>query len=68
VSSGTRGTIHDIEIDYKETKYLQDKLMQDITDFSKGKSSLETIIEKSQRDCYMSPEEAIELGLIDIRI
>jgi len=63
VSSGTRGTIHDIEIDYKETKYLQDKLMQDITDFSKGKSSLETIIEKSQRDCYMSPEEAIELGI-----
>jgi ATP-dependent Clp protease, protease subunit len=68
VSSGTRGTIHDIEIDYKETKYLQDKLMQDITDFSKGKSSLESIIEKSKRDCYMSPEEAIELGLIDTRI
>lgn len=65
VTSGTRGTVHDMEIDFKETKYLQDILMNDIFKFTKGKSSLETIIEKSKRDYYMSPSEAIDLGLID---
>lgn len=68
VSSGTRGTVHDIEIDFKETKYLQDVLMQDMTDFSKGKSQLEMIVDKSKRDYYMSPKEALELGLIDVII
>jgi ATP-dependent Clp protease, protease subunit len=68
VSSGTRGTIHDMEIDYEETKYLQDKLMRYMTDYTNGKSDLETLKEKSKRDYYMSPDEAIELGLIDIKI
>lgn len=65
VSSGTRGTIHDMEIDYKESKYLNDKLMVDIANFSKGKSTLEDIEKKCQRDCYMSPEEGIITGVID---
>ena len=65
VSSGTRGTIHDMEIDYKESKYLNDKLMVDIANFSKGKSTLEDIEKKCQRDCYMSPEESIIAGVID---
>lgn len=68
VSSGTYGTIHDMEIDYKETKYLQDVLMQDICDFTKSKSTLETIVQKSKRDYYLGADEAIELGLIDIKI
>lgn len=65
VSSGSRGTIHDMEIDFNESKYLNDKLMVDIANYSKGKSTLEDINKKCQRDYYMSPEEAIISGVID---
>jgi len=68
VSSGSRGTIHDMEVDYKESKYLDDKLMLDISNYSKGKSTLEDIKSKCQRDYYMDPDEAIKLGLIDAKI
>jgi len=68
VSSGTRGTIHDMEIDYHESKYLDDKLMVDIANFTKGKSTLEDIKSKTKRDYYMDPDEAVKLGLIDEKI
>ena len=66
VSSATRGTIVDMEIDFNESKYLNDKLMVDIANFSKGKSTVEDIKKKCQRDCYLSPEESIIAGLIDV--
>jgi ATP-dependent Clp protease protease subunit len=65
VSSGTRGTFHDIKVDYEETKFLQDALIDDMVKFTKGKSTLEDLQEKTQRDYYMTANEAIELGLID---
>lgn len=68
VSSGARGTIHDMQIDLNESKYLNDKLMVDFVNFSKGKSTLEDIERKTQRDCYMSPEEAIHMGIIDATV
>lgn len=68
VSSSSRGTIHDMAIDFNESKYLNDKLMVDIANYSKGKSTLEDINKKCQRDCYMSPEEAIISGVIDVII
>lgn len=68
VSSGTRGTIHDMEIDYIESKYLDDKLMVDIANFTKGKSTLEDIKAKTKRDYYMDPDEAKQMGLIDEKI
>jgi ATP-dependent Clp protease protease subunit len=68
VSSGSRGTIHDMEVDYKESKYLDDKLMIDIANYTKGKSTVEDIKSKCQRDYYMDYEEAINLGLIDSKI
>jgi ATP-dependent Clp protease protease subunit len=68
VSSGSRGTIHDMEVDYRESKYLDEKLMVDISNFTKGKSTLEDIKSKCQRDYYMGFEEAINMGLIDSKI
>lgn len=65
VSSGTMGTFHDMEIDYEETKYLQDRLLVDIANYTKGKSSVDVLKMKTQRDYYMSAEEAVNLGLID---
>lgn len=68
VSSGTRGTIIDMEIDFNESKYLNDSLMVDIANFTKGKSTLEDIKNKCQRDYYMSAEVAINSGIIDEKI
>lgn len=65
VSSGTMGTFHDMKIDYEETKFLQDSLLIDIANFTKGKSTLEVLKAKTQRDFYMSSEDAKVLGLID---
>jgi ATP-dependent Clp protease protease subunit len=65
VSSGTQGTIHDMEVDYKETKYLNDKLMNQIASYTKGKSTFKTIKSKCKKDYYMDYNEAINLGLID---
>ena len=66
VSSGTRGTIHDMQVDFNESKYLNDKLMVDIANFTGGKSTVEDIEKKCQRDCYLSPEECKNAGLIDV--
>src|SRR5574344_731905 len=63
VSSGTRGTIIDMEVDYKETKYLNDKLMVDFSNFSKGKMTVEDVQKFCQRDYYMSPEDAKKYGI-----
>jgi ATP-dependent Clp protease protease subunit len=68
VSSGTRGTIHDMAVDFEESKHLNDSLMVDISNFTKGKSTVEDIRKKCERDCYMSAEEAIKIGLIDEKI
>jgi len=65
VSSGIGGTIHDMAVDMKESQYLQDLLIKDMADFSKGKSTIKTIRKKTERDYYMDPTEAINLGLID---
>jgi ATP-dependent Clp protease protease subunit len=68
VSSGTRGTIHDMTVDFEESKFLNDSLMVDISNFTKSKSTVEDIRKKCERDCYMSAEEAIKIGLIDEKI
>jgi ATP-dependent Clp protease protease subunit len=68
VSSGMYGTIHDIEIDFNESKYLQDKILSDMVTFSKGKSTLEDMKKRTQRDYFMGYEEAIKIGLIDSKI
>lgn len=65
VSSGTQGTFHDMEIDQKETAYLQKKLVQQLADFTNGKTSYKKMWNLTKRDKYLSPEEAINLGLID---
>jgi ATP-dependent Clp protease protease subunit len=65
VSTNHGGTYHDIEVDFIETKYTQDKLIHDIADFTNGKCSVEDIKNMTQRDKYMSPKEAVEYGFID---
>lgn len=65
VSSGSRGTYHDLKIDFEETQFLQKKLMNDLANYSKGKTSFEQFWDLTQRDKFLTPDEALELGLID---
>ena len=69
VSSGTGyNTVHDQRVHIKETEFLQKQLMIDIVNNSKGKLTIEELNTKSERDWYMSPDEAIQFGIIDVKI
>ena len=65
VASNTQGKIQDMEIDYQETKYLHESLMKQMAEFTKGKTSYEDILKLTDRDKFLSPKEALEIGLID---
>mgnify|MGYP003587235454 CR=1 FL=1 len=69
VSSGTGySTVHDQRVHIKETEFLQKQLMLDIVNNSKGKLTIEELNAKSERDWHMSPDEAIQFGIIDVKI
>jgi len=63
ISSGTQGTYHDQKIDFRETEFLQNKMMELIAE--RSNSTLDNIKKITERDYYMSAEQAKELGLID---
>jgi ATP-dependent Clp protease protease subunit len=65
VSNGTQGTFHDMKVDFKETEYLQNKMLRGLTKFSEGKIKFDELKEMTARDRYLSPEECIEFGLVD---
>ena len=62
-SGGVGGTAADIKVQAKEIIYLK-KLLHDIMAECTGQT-IEKIEIDSDRDFYMSPEEAKEYGLID---
>ncbi len=62
-SGGVGGTSKEIELQAKEILYLKKRLSEILSEHT-GKTYTE-IIEDSDRDFYMSAEEAVEYGLID---
>lgn len=64
-SGGARGMASDIEISYNEIQYLKEKLTRMLADNSYGKTSYEEMLRVTDRDYFISPEQAIEMGLID---
>ena len=66
VSSGFRGTSADMRIQVAETNKLEDQLFQILAD--KTGQTKETIAKDCDRDYYMSAEEAMAYGLIDVVI
>lgn len=65
VSSGHEGTYHDLKINFKETEYLQDEIIQELAHFTNGKTDFEKMQKLCERDHYVSSVDALELGLID---
>jgi ATP-dependent Clp protease protease subunit len=60
---GAQGQATDIEIQAKEILYLKQKLNQHLAD--RTRQPLEKITEDTERDFFMSADEAQEYGLID---
>ena len=61
---GARGQASDIRIQADEILFLKERLNIELSERT-GKD-YETIKEDTDRDFYMSPEEAVEYGLIDL--
>jgi ATP-dependent Clp protease protease subunit len=62
-SGGSQGTASDIEIQAQEILYTRRRMYELFS--SHTGQTVERIHEDSDRDLYMSPDEAIEYGLID---
>ncbi|MGB3298618.1 MAG: ATP-dependent Clp endopeptidase proteolytic subunit ClpP [Phormidesmis sp.] len=62
-SGGAQGQATDIEIQAKEILYLKGMLNKALADHTD--QPLEKIKEDTERDFFMSPEEAVEYGLVD---
>ena len=60
---GAQGQAADIEIQAKEILYIKDQLNHALADHTG--QPLEKIAEDTERDFFMSPQEALEYGLID---
>ena len=65
VSSGMEGKTADIKIDFTESERLNHQLRTIIVEHSQGKLTQGKAKRFIGRDCYVLPEEAIKLGLID---
>jgi ATP-dependent Clp protease protease subunit len=64
-SGGARGQATDIEIHAKEILRMKKELTQKLAEYSAGKSTYEKLLDLMERDKFLSPEESLELGLID---
>ena len=62
-SSGAQGTAADIEIQAKEILYARERLNRILADHTG--QPLEKIAEDVDRDRFMSPQEAMDYGIID---
>ncbi len=60
---GTQGQASDIEIQAKEILRIKERLNQILADATGQK--IETIIQDTERDFYMSAEQAVKYGLVD---
>ena len=75
VSSGTQGTsgsVHVQELEFEdakrrleESKKINEKLTQIYVDHNSKGKTYEEIYETLKFDTYLSPEEALEFGLVD---
>jgi ATP-dependent Clp protease protease subunit len=60
---GARGQASDIEIQAREILYLRERLNQILSD--RTGQTIETIAKDTDRDNFMSADQAQEYGLID---
>lgn len=62
---GFKGQATDIEIHANRMKKIKEKLTRKLSESTKGKIDYETMLQLCERDNFLEPEDALELGLID---
>lgn len=62
---GARGQASDIQIQANEIQDLKNKLNQIYVDHNAKGNDIEFFVKNTDRDNFLSPEKAIEMGLID---
>lgn len=62
---GYKGQASDIAIHAKHMEKTKEMLTKLLSDHTQGKTSYEKMVELCDRDNFLSPEEALEIGLID---
>lgn len=65
VSSGARGTVHDMRISMNETIRLNDELTDIYVRYNSRGKTKEDFMKAMDRDTFMTASEAIEFGLAD---
>lgn len=65
VSSGTRGTIHDMKIHFEESERLNERLTELYVKHNSAGKTYDDFKTAMQRDFFMSAEEAVAFGLAD---
>ena len=65
VMAGAGGTIFNMENELEEIKWVQDRYIEILAQYSKmSKAKIKKML-KTQRDIYISAEEAVKLGIAD---
>jgi len=65
VMAGTGGTIFNMENELEEIKWIQDRYIESLAGYTKmSKAKIKKML-KTQRDVYISAEDAIKLGIAD---
>jgi len=65
VMAGTGGTIFNMENELEEIKWIQDRYIESLAGYTKmSKVKIKKML-KTQRDVYISAEDAIKLGIAD---
>ena len=65
VMAGTGGTIFSIENELEEIKWIQERYIECLASYTKLTPAKIKKILKSQKDVYLSAEEAIKMGIAD---
>ena len=65
VMAGTGGTIFSMENELEEIKWVQDRYIETLANYTKLTPSRIKKLLKTQKDVYISAEEAIKMGIAD---
>jgi ATP-dependent protease ClpP protease subunit len=65
VSDWMSGTMSELKVEYKHTEQLSQQLFKLYETLSQGKAQAKTFEKLCSKNCYLTAEEVLKLGLID---
>lgn len=65
LSGGQQGDFHSMKSNFEHTEKLHEQLTRDYAKMSQGKKTYEEFVELMRYDNWLSPQEAVDCGIID---